>query len=122
MLFNSLDFAVYLPIVFVLYWFVGIKSLKTQNILLVIASYIFDGWWDWLFLSLIFISTLVDFTLSLGLIRQHNEFHRKIILGVSLAVNLGILGVFKYYNFFIDNLIDASTIFGRNFEARSLDI
>src|SRR5690606_36334354 len=122
MLFNSLDFAVYLPIVFVLYWFVGIKSLKTQNILLVIASYIFYGWWDWRFLSLIFISTLVDFTLSLVLIRQLNEFHRKIIFGVSLVVNLGILGVFKYYNFFIDNLIDAFTIFGRNFEARSLDI
>ena len=61
MLFNSLDFAIFLPIVFVLYWFVANRNVKLQNALIVFASYIFYGWWDWRFLSLIVFSTLVDF-------------------------------------------------------------
>ena len=61
MLFNSLDFAIFLPIVFILYWLIPSKNLKTQNVLIVVASYLFYGWWDWRFLSLILVSTLVDF-------------------------------------------------------------
>ena len=67
MLFNSLDFAVFLPIVFILYWFVFQKNLKAQNFLIVMASYLFYGWWDWRFLSLIAFSTLVDYTIGLKL-------------------------------------------------------
>jgi alginate O-acetyltransferase complex protein AlgI len=64
MLFNSLDFAVFIPIVFLLYWFVTQKNLRLQNTLIVVSSYVFYGWWDWRFLSLIFFSTLVDFSLG----------------------------------------------------------
>jgi len=71
MLFNSIDFAVYLPLVFVLYWFVCKHNLKLQNILIVVSSYIFYGWWDWRFLSLILFSTLVDFVVGLKL--QHQK-------------------------------------------------
>mgnify|MGYP000853079144 FL=1 len=65
MLFNSLDFALFLPIVFVLYWFVTARNLKLQNLLIVVASYVFYGWWDWRFLSLILFSTITDYWLAL---------------------------------------------------------
>jgi alginate O-acetyltransferase complex protein AlgI len=65
MLFNSIDFAIFLPIVFVLYWFVAAQNLKLQNLLVVVASYIFYGWWDWRFLSLILFSTITDYWLAL---------------------------------------------------------
>lgn len=64
MLFNSIDFAIFLPIVFLLYWFVTNKNLKLQNFLIVVASYVFYGWWNWKFLSLILFSTLVDFLIG----------------------------------------------------------
>ncbi len=65
MLFNSIDFAIFLPIVFLLYWFVMNKNLKLQNFLILVASYVFYGWWDWRFLSLILFSTIVDYTIGL---------------------------------------------------------
>ena len=114
MLFNSLDFAIFLPIVFILYWFITNRSLKQQNLLIVIASYIFYGWWDWRFLSLIIFSTLVDFTVGKCLGTQKNGSKRKILLWTSIIVNLGFLGFFKYYNFFLDNFIIAFNFFGKN--------
>ena len=95
MLFNSLDFAIFLPIVFILYWFVTNKNLKLQNFLIVAASYFFYGCWDWRFLSLIFFSTLVDYTIGLNLSTQENQTKRKLLLYTSIAVNLGFLGFFK---------------------------
>ena len=100
MLFNSIDFALFLPIVFVLYWFVTNRNLKLQNLLIVIASYIFYGWWDTQFLSLILFSTVVDYLVGVGLLKQENQTKRKILLWISIIVNLGFLGFFKYYNFF----------------------
>jgi D-alanyl-lipoteichoic acid acyltransferase DltB (MBOAT superfamily) len=108
MLFNSLDFAIFLPIVFVLYWFVTHKNLKLQNLLIVIASYVFYGWWDWRFLSLIVFSTLIDYTIGRKLKNENHQFKRKLFLWISIIVNLGFLGLFKYYNFFIDSLYDVS--------------
>ena len=70
MLFNSIDFAIFLPVVFLLYWFVANKNLKLQNALIVVASYVFYGWWDWRFLSLILFSTLVDYSVGLALSNQ----------------------------------------------------
>ncbi len=67
MLFNSIDFALFLPIVFVFYWFVTNKNLKLQNFLIVLASYVFYGWWDWRFLSLILFSTVVDYLIGMNL-------------------------------------------------------
>ncbi len=78
MLFNSIDFAVFLPVVFLLYWFVVNKNLRLQNLLIVAASYVFYGWWDWRFLSLILFSTIVDYFVGLGLLRQKNRNVRKL--------------------------------------------
>jgi len=122
MLFNSLDFAIFLPVVFLLYWFITNKNLKLQNFLIVVASYFFYGWWDWRFLSLILFSTIVDYTVGLGLLKQENQLKRKILLLASIIVNLGFLGFFKYYNFFLDNFISAFSFFGAEIKANSLNI
>ena len=107
MLFNSPEFLVFLPVVFGLYWFVAQRHLKAQNLLLLAASYTFYGWWDWRFLGLIALSTLVDFLIGIRMERAADRTHRKRWLWASLAVNLGILGYFKYAGFFVDNWIAA---------------
>lgn len=122
MLFNSIDFAIFLPIVFILYWFVTAKNLKLQNFLIVTASYVFYGWWDWRFLSLILFSTIVDYLVGRGLLKEENDRKRKILLVTSILVNLGFLGFFKYYNFFLDNFIAAFSFFGGEINANSLNI
>lgn len=122
MLFNSIDFAIFTPIVFILYWFVTGNNLKLQNILIIAASYLFYGWWDWRFLSLIFFSTLVDFTVGRQLKKEENQLKRKTLLCVSILINLGFLGFFKYYNFFLDNFIAAFSFFGQDIQANSLNI
>ena len=122
MLFNSIDFAIFLPIVFLLYWFVANKNLKLQNFLLVAASYLFYGWWDWRFLSLILFSTLVDYSVGRRLRTEINQTKRKVLLWTSILVNLGFLGFFKYYNFFLDNFITAFSFFGTEIKVNSLNI
>ena len=122
MLFNSIDFAVFLPIVFLLYWLLANKSLKLQNALIVLASYLFYGWWDWRFLSLILFSTLVDYTIGRKLKSEKNQTKRKILLWISIFVNLGFLGFFKYANFFLDNFTAAFSFFGSEIATHSLDI
>ncbi|AEL25967.1 MBOAT family O-acyltransferase [Cyclobacterium marinum] len=122
MLFNSIDFAIFLPIVFILYWSISNKNLKWQNSLIVLASYLFYGWWDWRFLSLILFSTLVDYTVGRLLKIEENQTKRKVLLWISLIVNLGFLGFFKYYNFFLDNFISAFSFFGTQINVSSLNI
>src|SRR6056300_515479 len=122
MLFNSLDFAFFLPIVFALYWFVTNHNLKLQNALIVAASYVFYGWWDWRFLSLIIFSTLVDYSIGRRLKNEKKQSTRKVLLWTSIIVNLGFLGFFKYYNFFLDNFIKAFSFFGQDIQANSLNI
>jgi len=122
MLFNSLDFAIFFPLVFITYWFIVNRNLKVQNLVIVVASYIFYGWWDWRFLGLILFSTVVDFSVGLGLSREENPKKRKILLWTSIAVNIGLLGFFKYYNFFLDNFVHAFSFFGREIKAHSLHI
>lgn len=104
MLFNSIEFAVFLPVVFVIYWFVTQKNLKLQNFLIVAASYLFYGWWDWRFLSLIIFSTLIDYTIGLAIEKQRKKSKRKLLLWISILINLGFLGTFKYFNWFLDSL------------------
>ena len=106
MLFNSIEFLLFLPIVFVLYWFVFDKKLKYQNLLILVSSYVFYGWWDYRFLSLIFFSTIVDYFIGLGISNQASLKNKRILLWCSVLFNLGVLGFFKYYNFFIDSWID----------------
>lgn len=122
MLFNSLEFAIFLPIVFLLYWGILHKNLKLQNLFLILASYLFYGWWDWRFLFLIIFSSAVDFIVGNKLSKQEKRSKRKLLLYVSIFVNLGILGIFKYYNFFIDNFIEAFSLFGIQMNIRSLNV
>ena len=106
MLFNSVEFLLFLPIVFVLYWFVFNKKLKYQNLLILVSSYLFYGWWDYRFLSLILLSTIVDYFIGLSISNQISLKNKRILLWCSVLFNLGVLGFFKYYNFFIDSWID----------------
>jgi alginate O-acetyltransferase complex protein AlgI len=111
MLFNSLPFAVFLPIVFAVYWALH-NSLRSQNIMLLTASYIFYGWWDARFLSLIVASTVVDYLLGQYLAAATNALKRKLLLTASMIFNLGLLGVFKYYNFFMENFMEIANSVG----------
>ena len=122
MFFNSIDFAFFLPIVFLLYWFVTNRHLKQQNFLIVVASYVFYGWWDWRFLSLILLSTVLDYCIGIGILRQENQTKRKFLLWTSIAINIGFLAFFKYYNFFVDNFISAFSFFGTEIKANTLNI
>jgi len=111
MLFNSLPFAVFLPIVFAVYWALR-NSLRSQNIMLLTASYIFYGWWNARFLSLIVASTVVDYLLGQYLAAATNALKRKLLLTASMIFNLGLLGVFKYYNFFMENFMEIANSVG----------
>lgn len=122
MIFNSLEFAIFLPLVFLLYWFVFRNNLRAQNVLVLLASYVFYGWWDWRFLSLIAFSTLLDYFVGLRIQGEEREGRRKALLVLSMCLNLGFLGVFKYYNFFLDNFVAAFTFFGQPIQANSLNV
>jgi alginate O-acetyltransferase complex protein AlgI len=117
MIFNSLEFFVFLIIVYGLYWFVFKKHLKAQNILLLAASYVFYGWWDWRFLSLIMLSTIVDYFVAIQINQNNEQSKRKAWLWVSVVFNIGLLGFFKYYNFFVDSWIDMFSMFGYNMQS-----
>lgn len=124
MLFNSLDFAIFLPIVYLLYWFVFNKSIKLRNFFLLTVSYIFYGFWDWRFLSLILISSFMDYFLALKISAtpDSDQKRRKFLLILSLVLNLGFLGFFNYYNFFVECFIDTFALFGREFNYSPLNI
>ncbi len=122
MLFNSLDFAIFLPTVFLLYWFIVDKDLKLQNLLIVAASYFFYGCWDWRFLSLILLSTIIDYSIGRKLSQEKKDHRRKVLLWTSIIANLGILGFFKYYNFFIANFVAAFSFFGAEIQPNTLNI
>ncbi len=122
MLFNSLDFAVFLPLVFLLYWTLRGSHRNAGNVILLIASYVFYGWWDPRFLALIAFSTLVDYFLGRSLDGTLDSGRRKAYLWTSLGVNLGLLGYFKYANFFLEQLDGAFTLLGQPIHADRLDI
>jgi len=122
MLFNSFEFALFLPLCFVIYWFVLQRNLKAQNLFILASSYFFYGWWDYRFLSLIAFSTLVDFLIGIQLSKVKDRVRRRLLLTASLLINLGFLGFFKYYNFFIDSLVDSFTFFGASINPDRLSI
>jgi len=121
MLFNSLDFAIFFPIVFICYWFIFNKSLKLQNGFLLAASYFFYSCWDWRFLFLLMFSTLLDFYTGQKIYNLKST-DRKIWLWVSIATNLGFLILFKYFNFFIDSFSNVFSILGYTFSGWSLNV
>jgi len=124
MLFNSLNYAIFLPIVYLLYWFVFNRNITVRNIFLLVASYIFYAFWDWRFVSLIILSSFVDFFIGLGMKYNPDDRpkRRKMLLILSLVFNFGILGFFKYYNFFMDSFIEAFSFLGKNFNFTTLKI
>ncbi|MCB9169534.1 MAG: MBOAT family protein [Flavobacteriales bacterium] len=102
MLFNSAEFLVFFPIVFAIYW--SIRQVRIQNVFLLIASYVFYGWWDPRFLSLVVFSSLVDYACGIGILNTNDDRRKRAILTLSLITNLGLLGLFKYYGFFASEL------------------
>ena len=102
MLFNSFEFAVFLPVVFLCYWALQRNNPRAQNVWLLAASYVFYGWWDWRFLGLLLLSSVTDFGIGLAL-EDARPSRRRLIVWTSVAVNLSILGFFKYFGFFIDS-------------------
>jgi len=122
MLFNSVDFAIFLPIVFAIYWIVGGKRVHGQNTVLLAASYVFYAWWDWRFLSLLLISTLVDYWVGATLHKTEGKSKRKQLLWLSICVNIGLLGFFKYYNFFAESFTDSFRFFGGELNDVTLQI
>ncbi len=121
MLFNSLDFAVFLPLVFAFYWLTR-KNLTIQNLVVLAASYVFYAWWDWRFLSLIVVSTCVDYFVGLKLAVSGKRRTRKILLWTSILVNIGMLGFFKYFNFFVENFVAVFSFFGQRISPSGLNI
>ena len=107
MLFNSVEFVLFIPVVFCLYWFCTKGNIKAQNILILGASYFFYGYWDYRFLFLLFFSTLLDYYSGLKIHNTTEKSHRKAWLYISICINLGFLAFFKYYNFFIGSVSEA---------------
>ncbi|MBL7966844.1 MAG: MBOAT family protein [Prolixibacteraceae bacterium] len=122
MLFNSITYFFFISIVFSLYWLLSDKHFRWQNILLFIASYCFYGWWDVRFLSLIFITSSVDFFLGKAIFKQSEKRKKRYLLLICLIMNLGMLGFFKYYNFFIDSFSNLLVQFGFQPNISSLQI
>lgn len=112
MLFNSTDFAVFLPLVFFFYWFVSGKSRRLQNILLLIASYFFYACWDYRFLVLLGFSTLLDYYTGIQMFLSKRQSEKKIWFWLSMVVNVGFLATFKYYNFFADSFVEVLSLLG----------
>ncbi|MCF0201848.1 MAG: MBOAT family protein [Bacteroidaceae bacterium] len=125
MLFNSLEFLLFLPIVFAAYW--SLRSWKWQNVLVVVASYVFYGWWDWRFLLLISFTTVCSFLSGvwmdkLGTDTPRTRSYCKWISAGNIIINLSILGVFKYFNFFADSFADLMSAFGWNVDRITLKV
>jgi D-alanyl-lipoteichoic acid acyltransferase DltB (MBOAT superfamily) len=122
MLFTSLEFIIFLPTVFLLYWFVFQRNVKLQNLFLLVVSYFFYAWWDWRFLSLIMLCSGMNYVAGIALGATENPKNRKPILVIACIASLGLLGVFKYFGFFVDNFINAFAILGIHLPQRTLDI
>ncbi|KAB1071276.1 MBOAT family protein [Tamlana haliotis] len=122
MLFNSFEYLFFLPTVFILYWFIFNKKLSWQNLLLLIVSYVFYGWWDWRFLSLIIFSSFLDYFAGIQIEKSKNHTRKKAWLSLSMIANLGFLGFFKYFNFFSASLSEAFLSIGYELDAITLDV
>ena len=122
MLFNSFHFAVFFPVVFALYWFLTNKSLKIQNLLLLFSSYFFYACWDYKFLFLLVFSTLLDYYSAIKIHKSDTIIQKKIWFWFSIIINLGFLGIFKYYNFFADSLVKSLHHIGLEVDLWTLSI
>lgn len=121
MLFNSVEYLFFLPVVFLLYWFV-FKSLRWQNLFIVVISYVFYGWWDKSFLVLIAFTTLCSYLSGIMIDRSKTRRNARIITAANIIINLLILGVYKYYDFFVGSLVEAFAHVGVNLQVQSLNL
>jgi len=121
MLFNSFEFLLFLPVVFALYWFVFQRTLRLQNLLVLVASYFFYGWWSWQFMGLLMLSTALDFAYGFW-VASPNKQKAKLFLWLSIINNLGILGVFKYYNFFATQFQEGFGLLGLHIDPLLLNV
>jgi alginate O-acetyltransferase complex protein AlgI len=122
MFFNSFHFALFLPIVFILYWWLGAKSKSYQNYILIAASYYFYSCWDWRFLFLLVFSTLLDYFSAIQIEKSDTPVQRKMWLWLCVSINLGFLGVFKYYNFFASSFAEMVSAIGFKTNPLLLDL
>ena len=122
MIFNSFDFLLFLPVVFLLYWFVAKGSSKYQNILLLVSSYFFYASWNWHFLFLLIFSTVLDYFTGIKMHEAKTTTMRKFWFWLSVSINLGFLGIFKYYNFFVESFANLLSGFGMNANFATLNV
>ena len=122
MLFNSVEFIVFLIIVFATFWIIPREKINWRNSILLISSYFFYGWWDWRFLALIFFSSIIDFLVGYQLGYTRSKAKRKALLAFSMVINLGLLGFFKYYNFFLESFVESFRFFGQAPDISRLNI
>jgi alginate O-acetyltransferase complex protein AlgI len=122
MTFNSIPYLLFLPLVFSLFWLLQCKGVRWQNCFLLVASYVFYGWWDWRYLGLVLLSTVVDFSIGIWLDREENDKKRRKILFISLFLNLGMLFFFKYFGFFTVSFAELMQQFGWHVDELTLKI
>jgi D-alanyl-lipoteichoic acid acyltransferase DltB (MBOAT superfamily) len=120
-LFNSIEFAFFLLIVFLIYWLAR-STYRIQNLLLLVASYVFYGWWDWRFLILLILVSLFNYLIGIKIDASRINWHRKVLLITGLVINLGTLGLLKYFNFFIEGFIDFVSLLGYQIKGTAIDI
>ncbi|MDR1584967.1 MAG: MBOAT family protein, partial [Prevotellaceae bacterium] len=121
MLFNSIDFAIFMPLVFLIYWALG-KNVKIQNLFLLAASYFFYAWWDWRYLSLILVCSLTNYGAGILIQKFKGLKIQRLVLIACCTICFGILGVFKYYDFFVNAFVDAFSLFGVKMQAHTLNL
>ncbi len=125
MLFNSFEFLIFLPVVFLLYWLVFGWNVRVQNAFILAASYFFYGCWDWRFLFLLFFVTLISYSAGLFIDTTDNNGRGKRAfwcVTIVLCLNLGLLGVFKYFNFFVQSFVDIFHLFGKEVSVSAVKI
>lgn len=119
MLFNSFEYLIFLPLCFLMYWY-AFKSVRSQNVFLILSSYLFYGWWDYRFLAIIIFISICGYYSGLLIEREKNEGRRKLYFWINIIISLSILGVFKYFDFFSDSFARFLRLFG--FEADSVTL
>ncbi|GHV65479.1 O-acyltransferase [Bacteroidia bacterium] len=121
MSFVSLDFALFMPLVFAIYWLLN-KNVRVQNIFLLAVSYFFYGWWSWKYLSIVLFCSIVNYVAGLLMMKEDRHLARKAILIVCCVLSLGVLGIFKYYDFFVTSFVEAFSFFGVPLRAATLNL
>jgi len=122
MLFNSIEFAIFFPIIFILYFLFFNNNIRYRNLFIICISYFFYAMWDWRFLSLIIISSIADYLIGFKIYDSKDKKTRRGFLLLSVIINIGILGFFKYFNFFTDSLLSLFELFGWTYSYRRLNI